>query len=193
MMRRMSLSAGLWLTGLALGFWCVAAVPPDFRGFAATSPLHPGWASIAINNLCVVGLAASGRFLWGVPTLLVLFNSGIALGFVLGVVPVPLGAALGVTLPHSVLEVPGLWIAGAVGFSGGSQLRVWRLLLLSVALTIGGAFVEGEYSVGQAASRAAGGRPDASRIGGGDYLRFGLGSVAGGRSGDARTRGPRAW
>lgn len=179
MRRPLLLSAGLWWAGLALGHWCAAAVPGDFNGFAAATPPGLSWTTLCLNNLVVVALAALGRVAWGIPTIVVLLNSGIALGLVSGVVPLSRLEVLGLTLPYCSLEVPALWLAGAVGLSRGRPIRVGRVLVVSVALTVAGAVVEGEFTLERSSNQPPG-RSVAAGSGGGSHLRLDVGDIASG-------------
>lgn len=113
------LAAGVFAVGAALG----AAVGAE-RETTVLFPVRPSGAPVPavsaaelfVHNLRVALTMAFGGILAGIPTLyLLLFD-----GFTLGSVAVDAAGTLGplttlvLLVPHGVLELPALWLAGAI-------------------------------------------------------------------------------
>lgn len=109
---------------------------------------------IFMRNIGVAVILASGLFLFGLPTLIVLFINGLWIGTVIAsrlAEGVSLATLLLKLLPHGVLELPALLLAGAIGLKGFIfyyelkkdwrfyfRMTGWIILMLSVAALIEG-------------------------------------------------------
>jgi stage II sporulation protein M len=118
-------------------------------------PESPALVAVAARNLAIGALAVAGRRCWGATAIIVLLVNGYALaGSVIralarGLPPEFVAAAL---VPHGLLELPALWIAGAAGLSGLPWLRVrlvpegrdrpLRWWGISAALSLAAALIE---------------------------------------------------
>jgi len=118
-------------------------------------PESPAFVVLAVRNLAIGAIAAAGRRSWGATAIIVLLVNGYALaGSVVralgrGLPPEFVAAAL---VPHGLLEMPALWIAGAAGLSGVPWLRAQlvpeerdrpvKWWMLSVGLSLGAALIE---------------------------------------------------
>jgi len=124
-------------------------------------PYDPGYMLfVALNNLFVLAMLYLYGFGFGAPTAKLLFLNGFSIGMIAA--QYPLGKAIIGLLPHGALEVPALILAATCGFKiGATEILVvkrrskqafkelleavkstWRLMLLAVALTLTGAFIE---------------------------------------------------
>ena len=121
------LLAGLW-GGIAFADWVhslpAVAVPVQADAGPPASVERTGWdlfAFILRRNMTVYVLLLFGLASAGLASVVVLFGNGIALGQVIGFAKlsgVPAGALANLLLPHGVLELGALCVAGAVGLQG---------------------------------------------------------------------------
>lgn len=91
---------------------------------ASRNPIPDGeitfW-SIFANNVRVWAFLVLGAFMLGFVTVVNLMINGFTLGTILGGVVatggLPLGGVLLSVVPHSVFELPAMWVAGAAGLT----------------------------------------------------------------------------
>ncbi|WP_231186939.1 stage II sporulation protein M [Haladaptatus sp. DYF46] len=76
------------------------------------------FVKLAANNWFVAISAAFAGLGFGVPTLVALLFNGVVVGAVIGLLPDPT-FALALILPHGIIEIPGLSVAGALGLHLG--------------------------------------------------------------------------
>ncbi len=79
------------------------------------------FVKIAANNWLVAISVAFAGLGFGVPTLVSLLFNGATVGIVVGLLPNPT-FALALILPHGIIEIPGLSVAGALGLHLGSVM-----------------------------------------------------------------------
>ncbi|KZN22475.1 flagellar biosynthesis protein [Haladaptatus sp. R4] len=114
---------GLFALG-GVGGWFAAqpftlrSVRPDLTtNVFGTIPVDV-FVKIAANNWLVAISAAFAGIGFGVPTLVTVLFNGAVVGAVVGLLPNPT-LALALILPHGVIEIPGLSVAGALGLHLG--------------------------------------------------------------------------
>lgn len=131
---RLVLAAGIWAAGLVAGALAVGgagAAAAQAGGVAA--PLDP-YGSLTLGqllatNLAVVTISLAGLITAGLASVIQLALAGYLLGLLVataaaaGAPPALLARAL---LPHGLLEITGLWLAGAAGLTG-ARLMGWAL------------------------------------------------------------------
>ncbi|MBH5316316.1 stage II sporulation protein M [Paenibacillus sp. GSMTC-2017] len=113
---RLLLSSILFSSGLFMGvlLGSFVNIHPDLY-------YRPGqdiaWYNLALNNIAVALLIAGTGILLSIPTIIMLLFNGIMIGFI-----IMLSAAvhsyptlLAGLLPHGILEIPALLLAGAIG------------------------------------------------------------------------------
>lgn len=113
------LAAAVFTVGAALG----AAVGAE-RSSSVVFPVRepggpvpdPSALDLFVHNGAVAARLVVGGLLAGVPTLYLLLFNGFALGSVLVDAAAALGplVALALVVPHGIVELPALWLAGAV-------------------------------------------------------------------------------
>lgn len=118
------------LVGVGLG-WLLTApyatqlpVPTDVRGVFGAVPVA-AFVNIAANNWLVAVAQGFGGVGLGVPTVANLLFNGVLIGGLAGVFDPTAFVAL--VVPHGVIEVPALGIAGGLGYHlGGVSYRALR-------------------------------------------------------------------
>ncbi len=122
--RELQVATGLFAVGLPIGgFWWAPALEAGIRvPTEAPDPTH-----FAVNNLGVTLFMLAGVVLLGVTSVVGLLSNGMQLGGLVGSAvgggADPLTVVL-FLLPHGVVELPALWLAGAVGLAAP-----WRFVL----------------------------------------------------------------
>lgn len=81
-----------------------------------------GFTEILTANLGVGALLVSGVVTFGAAPLVLLFSNGIFHFYYVGLAPVDPFETAVLLVPHGVFELPGFWIAAAVGFRVPSNL-----------------------------------------------------------------------
>ena len=121
----------LFLSALALfalggvGGWLAAqpytlqTVRPDVTSNVFGHVPVDAFVKIAANNWLVAISATFAGLGFGVPTLVMLLFNGVVVGLVVGLLPNPT-FALALILPHGIIEIPSLSVAGALGLHLGS-------------------------------------------------------------------------
>lgn len=104
-----------------------AFIQEDFEAYYSSGPAAEFSAELLVNNIQVSFLAFVTGIAWGVPTLLVLaFNGGGVLGVAAGLFH-DAGEAQrfwGLILPHGLLEITAIMVAGGAGLRMGWSLIV---------------------------------------------------------------------
>ncbi|MBD8497207.1 stage II sporulation protein M [Paenibacillus arenosi] len=152
--------AGLFLVaGLFLGITLGNYVDIDPKTYY--NPQYPEWYTLALNNIVAGLIIAASGLLLSVPTIMFLLFNGIMIGFisVLATSFSSVETILAGLLPHGILEIPALLIAGAIGlkplvwaarFIKLKQRVDWKregtriglLLVIMTILLIGASFIE---------------------------------------------------
>lgn len=125
-------AAGTWL-GAAHGDGTPQVVEPfEARTFltAADEPRNRARQSIGIfaRNLAVYALLLAGLASGGLTTVFTLAFNGFLMGNMFGVastVDIPIEAGVWLLAPHGVLELPLLFLAGAIGLQGLAVAFAW--------------------------------------------------------------------
>ncbi|GKU79015.1 stage II sporulation protein M [Paenibacillus sp. L3-i20] len=75
------------------------------------------WYRLALNNIAVALLIAGTGFLLSIPTIIMLLFNGLMIGFIimLSTAVHSFPTILAGLLPHGILEIPALLLAGAIG------------------------------------------------------------------------------
>lgn len=156
-------SIALHAIGVLVGF----LVPPPATAAEPSGPaMAQGRVSVfelALHNARVALLLAAGGLLVGLLTLLNLLFNGILLGSLVGRLldaGVSGPGIIALIIPHGILELPALWLAGAAGFvlpyqlvrylrgrkrrplTGPDVIRLGRLVAIVLSLIVGAAWVE---------------------------------------------------
>jgi uncharacterized membrane protein SpoIIM required for sporulation len=107
-----------------LGGWAavrpftLASVRPDLTSNVFGAFPLDVFVKLAANNWFVAISAAFAGLGFGIPTLVSLLFNGVVVGAVIGLLPDPM-FALALILPHGIIEIPGLSVAGALGLHLG--------------------------------------------------------------------------
>ncbi|MEK6190012.1 MAG: stage II sporulation protein M [Carnobacterium alterfunditum] len=123
--------------------------------------LSPGFETsfkIFMRNIIVALILVSGLFLFGIPTLIVLIVNGFWLGSTIALLLLDgdnIANILSNIIPHGILEIPGLLIAGYIGLNGMQFYfrpkvvlnEAIKLLLVSIILLAFGSLIEGLYTI----------------------------------------------
>ncbi len=98
-----------------------AYVNQDFAAYYSSQPAATFATEVYTNNIKVAGLAFAGGILLGIPTALLLITNGATLGQAAGVFAAAGQSAkfYGLILPHGLLELTSVIIAGAAGLRLG--------------------------------------------------------------------------
>jgi hypothetical protein len=122
--------AGGW--GATSGYGVRIGGPDDPGAVFGAVPIGP-FVEIAVNNWLVATSAGFSGLFAGVPTVATLLFNGLLVGAVAGVVdPLVFGALV---LPHGVIELPAIAVAGGVGLRlGHVAWGTWRGTLPPAAL-----------------------------------------------------------
>jgi stage II sporulation protein M len=108
------------LGGVAGTLLATTLDPGALASFPGGSPFPEEltFLAILVNNLLAATVIALGVLTFGLVTALALLFNGLLLGLVLTFASAELGlaTALALVVPHGVLELPALWIVGAVVF-----------------------------------------------------------------------------
>ena len=93
----------------------------DFEAYYSAEPATAFAARVFTNNAAVGALAFGSGILWGIPTLYVLLLNGINVGLAAGLFHAADDAAhfWGLILPHGLLELTAVFIAGGAGLKLG--------------------------------------------------------------------------
>lgn len=116
-----TLSFGLYIVGFVIGGTIGFVYSPDLSFYANGAPTvhdssHFSVTTVLFTNLHVIIMLAGGAVSMGVSTVPTLLLNGLVLGYSvttidnLGIISTVL-----LFLPHVVLELPGYWLAGALG------------------------------------------------------------------------------
>lgn len=106
---------------------------------------------ILINNLIVCAVASLGIFTFRITPYLVLVINGLALGFIIGgnyAYTDQLWYFIKIVIPHSIFELPAIFISCSIGLEGFSYLKKYTTkdkvyaILLITSLLIVASFVE---------------------------------------------------
>ena len=104
-----------------------AYITEDFEAYYSSAPAAEFSTQVLVNNIQVSFLAFVAGIAWGVPTLLILaFNGGGVLGVAAGLFH-DAGEAprfWGLILPHGLLEITAIMVAGGAGLRMGWSLIV---------------------------------------------------------------------
>ncbi|EFW93523.1 flagella cluster protein (integral membrane protein) [Haladaptatus paucihalophilus DX253] len=103
---------------LAVQPFTLESVRPDVTSNVFGSFPIDVFVKLAANNWFVSIAAAFAGLGFGVPTLVALLFNGAVVGAVIGLLPDPT-FALALILPHGIIEIPGLSVAGALGLHLG--------------------------------------------------------------------------
>ena len=140
--RAFSLSAAIWAAGTVAGFalgsaFTTASTPEGRQTLSATQSLDrmdarqdKGRLSLGIlgRNVAVYVWLLAGVVCAGISTIVVLAFNGLLMGQMISVgqaIGAPLPVAAWLFLPHGVLEVGALLLAGAIGLQGPGLLMAW--------------------------------------------------------------------
>lgn len=152
----------LFLLSVILGFLLLNTIgslsPDQSEEYIKVSSGLETSLKIFTRNIVVATILVSGLFLFGIPTIIVLIVNGFWLGGTIALLLLEnesLANILWTIVPHGILEIPGLLIAGYIGLNGIQfYLRpkivlkpVIRLLFVSVILLALGSLVEGLYTI----------------------------------------------
>lgn len=98
-----------------------AYVQEDFAAYYSSSPSTQFATEVTVNNIQVAILAFAGGGLAGVPTALVMVFNGLNVGVAAGLFAAvgELGRFFGLILPHGLLELTAVFIAGGAGLRLG--------------------------------------------------------------------------
>lgn len=113
--KRLMISAIILLIGIGIGVLfgnMVNVNPSDYY-----KPVSPNWYELAVNNIGAALLIAISGILFTIPTIILLFLNGLILGFTI-VLSLPIHSVttiIAALLPHGILEIPALILAGAIG------------------------------------------------------------------------------
>lgn len=146
------MTATSWIRNLAivLAIWCATGAAGTWLGaahgnsatqvqqpFAAKTflaaieePQHRARQSMDIfaRNLAVYALLVAGIISGGLTTVFTLAFNGFLIGSMFGVastVDIPIKAGVWLLAPHGVLELPLLFLAGAIGLQGPAAALAW--------------------------------------------------------------------
>jgi hypothetical protein len=120
-----TLLVGVWLGWRLTSPYGAQVTPPaDVAGVFGAVAVGP-FLNIAANNWLVALSQGFGGVAFGVPSVVNLLFNGVLVGALAGVYDVPTFLAL--VVPHAVIEVPALGVAGALGVHlGGVGYRALR-------------------------------------------------------------------
>ncbi|TVX93849.1 stage II sporulation protein M [Paenibacillus agilis] len=157
--KRLILAALFLIAGLLLGISLGNYVDIDPKTYY--NPQYPEWYTLAFNNIVTGLIIAASGILLSIPTIMFLLFNGIMIGFVsvLASSFSSVETILAGLLPHGILEIPALLIAGAIGlkplvwaarFIKLKQRVNWKqegtritlLLAIMTTLLIGASFIE---------------------------------------------------
>lgn len=118
-----AVAAGVFLVAVFLGGLlgvergAVPLAPFEVRGPGEPAP-SPSAVGLFVNNALVALWTVLSAALFGLPTLYVQLYNGLLLGSVTTVAAGRLGplTTLLLLLPHGVVELPAIWVAGGIGF-----------------------------------------------------------------------------
>jgi uncharacterized membrane protein SpoIIM required for sporulation len=101
-----------------------AYVEEDFEAYYSSEPAAQFASAVTTNNIRVAALAFAGGVLLCIPTVLVMVTNGLNLGFPIAAFAVvgELPRFWGLLLPHGMLELTGVFIAGGAGLRLGWTL-----------------------------------------------------------------------
>ena len=118
------ISCSLFFTGTGLGILLHTLFPQPVR-HAKQATFSFNMLEIAGGNAEVIITLSLGGFLLGIPTVISLISNGVVFGVVVSSIVRDYGilVVLFTVLPHGILEIGGICLAGMVGF------RVTRALL----------------------------------------------------------------
>ncbi|UHA72410.1 stage II sporulation protein M [Paenibacillus sp. 481] len=113
--KRILLSAVLLCTGIILGLFLGHQV--NIKPNMYVQPEHMEWHTYATNNIRTAFIIAASGILLSVPTIFILFSNGLIIGFVIALSSAvhSYPTILAGLLPHGLLEIPALLLAGAIG------------------------------------------------------------------------------
>ena len=148
-----------------LGFFFSFALFLSIGPLAPSEPFYsikPGIdsaISIIIRNLFVCMIMIAGLFMFAIPTILILILNGFWLGGAVSSLLLEGNSFISIAMsiiPHGILEIPGLLLAGFIGMNG---LRFYMVpkkviksnlkpLLICIILIVISGFIEGFYTLG---------------------------------------------
>ena len=124
--------AGTWLGAALGGGTPQVAQPFEARTFLTAEEPPPNRAhqsfGIFARNFAVYALLLAGMVSGGLTTVFTLAFNGFLMGNMFGVastVDIPIKAGVWLLAPHGVLELPLLFLAGAIGLQGPAAALAW--------------------------------------------------------------------
>jgi uncharacterized membrane protein SpoIIM required for sporulation len=156
--RLMGIAGLIWLFGVLLGL--LPSVPSLSNIHSSPKQVNPTVWGIFSNNLLVLIGCFMGLFTCSLASIIALIANGIFFGLQLQIFAkqIPSWKLLTLLAPHGLLEMPGIFLAGAIGMMGGNLLfscfrsgvsgirPYYRPVLIgifiSVALVLLGAIIE---------------------------------------------------
>lgn len=141
MRRALGLAVSIWALGVLYGLWASSAspaVPPSVDGIPSN------WITIRhvlLNNFACLAAALGGCLTYGLSSVVTLAASGLALGMTVGTTDLSWKVLSLLLLPHGIIEIPALWMAGAIGIKRPPEPELLLKGALSLSLATAGAAV----------------------------------------------------